>query len=90
MSDASQTDLSLTPADPSPMRQLLVPLVAIGATMAARKIIDFGYRRATGHAAPSVDDPNVSLRRAMLWAAVGALVAAEVEVLVHRLTLPHR
>ena len=74
--------------DASPMRHLLVPLVAVGATMIARKVIDMGYRRVTGHAAPNVDDPGTSLRRAMLWAAVGAVVAAEVEVLVHRLTMP--
>lgn len=86
------TDLSIDqPAEsPSVLAQVLVPIVAIGATMAARRLLDFGYERVTGRTPPRAMDPSTSLRQALLWAALGAVVAAEVEVLVHRqLNRPH-
>ncbi len=74
---------------PGLVGQALAPIVAVAGTMVARRLLDFGYQRITGRSAPRAMDPGTRLRSAMLWAAVGAIVAAEIEVLVHRqLTKP--
>lgn len=64
--------------------QLAAPIIAIGATMLVRRALDGSYRRLTGHAAPDIHDPRVSLRRVVFWAALTAVIAAEVEVAVYR------
>jgi len=68
----------------SPLTHVAAPLIAFGATMIARKALDFGYRRATGHDAPNATDPQVRLSRALAWTAVTAVTAAVVEVAVYR------
>lgn len=65
--------------------QLAAPLIAIGATMLVRRALDGGYRRLTGSAAPDIHDSRASLRRVVFWAALTAVIAAEVEVAVYRL-----
>lgn len=70
----------------NPMVHVIAPLVAIGATMIVRKVLNQGYRRATGHAAPDSRDPSTRLASALLWTAVTAAAAATAEVAVYRAT----
>lgn len=69
----------------NPLVHVVAPLAAIGATMLARKMLNTGYRRITGGAAPVPDDPRTSFVRAVLWAATTAATAAIVEVAVYRI-----
>lgn len=71
--------------DRSAMLQLAAPVIAIGATMLVRRALDSSYRRMTGHAAPDLHDGGTRLTRVVLWAALTAVIAAEVEVAVYRL-----
>lgn len=63
---------------------VLAPLVVMGATWGVRKALDNGYRRLTGHSAPTAHDTQISLASALAWAAVTAASAAVVEVAVFR------
>jgi len=77
-------------ADNSPSEnQLLIhviaPLAAMGATWAARKALDSGYRKLVGHSAPDPQDAQVKLGSALVWAAITAASAAVVEVAVFRI-----
>lgn len=69
----------------SPMAHIAAPLIAFGATMIARKVLDVGYRRVTGNAVPVPDDPQVGWTRAIMWAAATAVTASVVEVAVYRI-----
>lgn len=64
---------------------LITPVVAMGATMVLRKVLNAGYRRVTGSPPPSASDTNVTFRRAMFWAITTAATAAIVEVAIYRL-----
>lgn len=64
--------------------RLVAPVVAMGATFVAKKALDFLYQRRTGHAPPAADDREVSLIRAMGWAATTAIVSAVIEVAITR------
>jgi hypothetical protein len=64
---------------------VLAPLAAIGATWAARKALDTGYRKIVGHNAPDPQDAQVKLGSALVWAAITAASAAVVEVAVFRI-----
>ena len=70
----------------NPMVHVVAPLVAIGATMVVRKMLNQGYRRVTGHAAPDSRDPTTGLATAIVWTAVSAAAAAVAEVAVYRAT----
>ena len=70
----------------NPMVHVVAPLVAIGATMLVRKMLNQGYRRTTGHTAPDSRDPNTRLATALVWTAVSAAAAAVAEVAVYRAT----
>ncbi len=70
----------------NPMVHVIAPIVAIGATMIVRKLLNQGYRRATGHAAPDSRDPSTRLASALIWTAVTAATAATAEVAVYRAT----
>ena len=63
---------------------VLAPLAAMGATWAARKALDTGYRSVTGRIAPNSQDVQVRLGSAVMWAAITAASAAIVEVAVFR------
>lgn len=63
---------------------VLAPLAAIGATWAARKLLNSSYRKLTGHSAPDPQDAQVALGSALAWAAITAASAAVVEVAVFR------
>jgi len=70
----------------NPLVHVVAPLVAIGATMVVRKMLNKGYQRATGHAAPDSRDPSTRLASALLWTAITAAAAATAEVAVYRAT----
>jgi hypothetical protein len=76
----------VVPAHVNPMVHVIAPLVAIGATMIVRKMLNQGYKRTTGHAAPDSRDPNTRLASALVWTAVTAAAAAVAEVAVYRAT----
>ena len=67
---------------------VIAPLAAMAATWVARKVMDSTYRGVTGHRPPSADDPRTSLKKALVWAAITAAVAAVVEVAVYRIASP--
>lgn len=69
----------------SPMVHILAPLIAIGATMVARSLMNRGYRTVTGSPAPGANDPGVSFTRAVMWAGMTAATAAIVEVAAYRM-----
>ena len=53
-------------------------LVGFGATFAARKVIQFAWKKITGKEPPEPEDPQVALTEALAWAvamAVGVQVA---------------
>lgn len=70
--------------------QLAAPIIAIGATMLVRRALDGSYRRLTGNAAPDIHDSRAGLGRVVFWAALTAVIAAEVEVAVYRLASRQR
>ena len=63
---------------------VLAPLAAMGATWAALKALDTGYRSVTGRNAPNSQDLQARLGSAVMWAAITAASAAVVEVAVFR------
>ena len=65
---------------------LIAPILAIGATALARKFLNSGYRKVTGHTAPDSRDPSVSIVSALAWTALTAATAAVVEVGIYRAT----
>ena len=79
----TDTDIDI---DINPMMHLVAPLVAYGATVIVRRVINSGYKRVTKNDAPKPNDPGVSLGTALMWAIATAAVAAGVEVAVYRLT----
>ncbi|MEI6622665.1 MAG: DUF4235 domain-containing protein [Actinomycetes bacterium] len=64
---------------------IIAPVAAFGATWAARKIMTFTYSKRTGHLPPAPENPEDSLRKAILWAVGTAIVGATIEVVVIRL-----
>ncbi len=70
----------------NPAMHLIAPIVAIGATMVVRRVMNSSYRRVTGSDAPDPRAPGVTFARALMWAVVTAAAAAAVEVAVYRLT----
>jgi hypothetical protein len=72
---------------PVPMSvHLIAPILAIGATAVARKLLNSSYRKVTGHTAPDSRDPSVSILSALAWTAMTAATAAVVEVGIYRVT----
>jgi Protein of unknown function (DUF4235) len=56
----------------------VITLVGFGATFAARKVIQFAWKKITGKEPPDADDPQVALAEALAWGvamAVGVQVA---------------
>ncbi len=70
----------------NPVIHLVAPIIAIGATMIVRKVLNAGYERVTGTPPPGPRDPGVAFGRALMWAVVTAATAAAVEVAVYRAT----
>jgi hypothetical protein len=68
----------------NPMVHVIAPLVAYGATMLVRKVLQTGYRQLTGTDAPDTRDPQVKFARALAWTVITASTSAVVEVAVYR------
>jgi len=69
----------------NPMVHVIAPIVAFGATALVRKVLQTGYRLATGTDAPDTRDPQVTFARALAWTVITASTSAIVEVGVYRL-----
>jgi len=67
------------------MVHVIAPVVAFGATALVRKMLQTGYRLATGTDAPDTRDPRVKFARALAWTIITASTSAIVEVGVYRL-----
>lgn len=76
---------AVTPGPPGVVK-IIAPLAEIGAVWGVRKVLDSAYRRSTGSEPPRANDPEASLRRVLLWAAVSAAVLAVVHVAIDRAT----
>lgn len=73
------------PADDFGMAfHVIAPIAALAGTWVARKALDSSYRKFTGHNPPHAVDPGVSIRKAVMWAALTAATAAITEVLIYR------
>ena len=68
----------------NPMVHVIAPIVAYGATMLVRKVLQTGYRQLTGSDAPDTRDPQVKFARALAWTVITASTSAVVEVAVYR------
>lgn len=91
MSDDVISDVTeiLDVEDPSTMVKIIAPVAAIGATWLVRKVLDSGYKAATGKQPPHASDPGQSMMRIILWAATTAAAIAVVNVVIDRLSAPH-
>ena len=67
-----------------PVLHITAPLVVLGATWLARKVLNTAYERATGKTPPVPDDPRVSFGRALAWTLVAAGSAAVIEMVIYR------
>jgi hypothetical protein len=74
--------------DPGLATKVAAPLIALGATWAVREMLEFGYRKVTGHAPPHANDPTQRMSRIILWAATTAAAVAVVSVVIDRMTAP--
>ena len=81
--------MSSTRSSTSTAVHVVAPLAAMAATWAARKFMDSGYKRITGHRAPAAHDPQTALSKALVWGALTAATAAIVEVAVYRFAASH-
>ena len=87
----SDTDLAAVDDDlveASTAIKVAAPFIALGATWVVRKAMDAAYTRATGAPPPRASDPQASMRRILVYAAVTAAAVAVVNVAVDRLTAP--
>jgi hypothetical protein len=66
--------------------QIAAPFLAVGATMALRKVMNGGYRQFTGKRPPDPNSPSTPFMNAVLWAMTTAAAAALLEVAIYRLT----
>jgi Protein of unknown function (DUF4235) len=56
----------------------VIALVGFGATFAAKKVVQFAWKKITGKEPPDADDPQVALPEALAWGiamSVGVQVA---------------
>ncbi|MFM8155011.1 MAG: DUF4235 domain-containing protein [Actinomycetes bacterium] len=80
----SGAEIETTEPQVNPMVHVIAPIVAFGATMLVRKVLQTGYRLVTGSDAPDTRDPQVKFTRALTWTIITAATAAVVEVEVYR------
>ena len=74
--------------DPGLGAKVAAPLIALGATWAVREVLEFGYKKITGHEPPHANDPTQRMSRIILWAATTAAAMAVVSVVIDRMTAP--
>ena len=65
---------------------VITPIATLAATWLVRKAMDTAYQQATGHTPPRANDPAVTMRRALMWAATTAAVIAVTEVVIYRVS----
>lgn len=65
---------------------MAAPFIAVGATMALRKMMNGGYRQFTGKRPPDPNSPSTPLLNAVIWTVTTAAAAALLEVAIYRLT----
>jgi hypothetical protein len=80
----SSAEVDATKPQVNPMVHVIAPLVAYGATVLVRKVLQTGYRQLTGSDAPDTHDPQVKFARALAWTVITASTSAVVEVAVYR------
>ena len=80
----SATEIEAAKPQLNPVVHVIAPLVAYGATMLVRKVLQTGYRQLTGNDAPDTRDPQVKFTRALAWTVITASTSAVVEVAVYR------
>lgn len=68
----------------NPVVHVIAPLVAYGATMLVRKVLQTSYRQLTGDEVPDARDPQVRFTRALAWTIFTASTSAVIEVAVYR------
>lgn len=84
---ATQTAARAAGATPSHgLAKLVGPIAGLGAIWGVRKALDTAYRLSTGSEPPRASDPEQSLRRVVVWAAVSAAALAAVTVVIDRST----
>ena len=59
-------------------------LVGFGATFAARKVIQFAWKKITGKEPPDAEDPQVALAEALAWGIARAVGVQVVRLLAVR------
>lgn len=65
---------------------MAAPFIAVGATMALRKMMNGGYRQLTGKTPPDPNSSSTPVMTAILWAVATAAAGALLEVAIYRLT----
>lgn len=68
------------------LASIVTPVLAFGATLAAKKVLTSSYRSLTGKDAPSGRDRSASLGSVLAWAALTAATSAVIEVAIFRAT----
>jgi hypothetical protein len=66
--------------------KLVTTIVTTAAIFGARKLLAFGWQRATGKTPPDPTDPKVSLAEAAGWAVVVGVTVETTRLLAARLT----
>ncbi|MEA4943658.1 MAG: DUF4235 domain-containing protein [Propionicimonas sp.] len=66
------------------MQRTYAGLLGAAAGLVATKLLEVLWRRLSGDEPPRADDPEVSARRAAIWAAASAAGAAVASVLANR------
>jgi hypothetical protein len=90
MSEPSTTAASHEPEITHGAPSVKVAIMEMAATWVVRKGLDSGFRRATGHSAPTARDPDVPYRRIIAWAAVTAAAVAAANIVADRVVLRPR
>lgn len=70
--------------------KVVAPLLAIGAGIVVRKVLDTAYEKTTGAPPPRANDRDVRIGRVLVYAAATAMAIAMVNVAVDRMTAPKR
>lgn len=69
----------------NPAMQAIAIVAAIGATLAARRMLGVAYEKVTGQKPPLSRDLETGFTRAVVWTAITAASAAVIEVAVYRI-----
>lgn len=67
-------------------KTLATTLITAGAVFAVRKLLAYGWKRATGKTPPDAADPQVSVIEALGWAALAGVTVEATKLLTARAT----